>query len=566
MRSVVREGRALLAGALAVLAACEASPDTLSPALEDVLRASAPDAEIPVLVTLRAPEAEVRDGHPERRVRRARQLRSLRDRARRTQEPFLAAVAALRDRSGRPLARNVRPLWIDGAVALTVRADGLRALADRPDVASVRLDAKLRLVEPIPSSAPASEWNLQVIRAPALWELGHTGSGVVVATLDTGVDLAHPALTASFRGGANSWFDPSGRHPLPQDSSGHGTQVMGVLVGGLGIGVAPGARWIAAKVFDDAGSATLGGIHLAFQWVLDPDGDPETDDAPDVVNGSWGLEGTVDRCDPEFAPDLAALREADIGVVFAAGNFGPAAETSVSPANDPGAFAVGATNEGSGVAGMSGRGPSACGDFLYPAVVAPGVNVRTADLTYGVFPDSYVTVTGTSVAAPHVAGAMALLRGAFPGATVGELERALEATAVDLDASTSGPDNVSGHGLVDVLAAHARLVALERPNLPPVARDDRASTRGRRPVTIAVLANDRDDGDALAPGSTTLVRGPRHGSVVSNGDGTFTYRADPRADRRRDTFSYTVADLAGLVSNVATVTVALHPRHPHRRR
>jgi bacillopeptidase F len=455
-------------------------------------------------------------------------------------------------------------------VALRVRAGAIRELASRDDVASIRLDATLGLAEPIPSAPVPAEWNLQVIGAPALWALGHLGEGVVVASMDTGVDVAHPDLAARWRGGTNSWFDPSGRHADPQDPSGHGTQVMGVLLGGdasgAAIGVAPGARFIAVKIFDDAGQATLSGIHLGFQWILDPDGDPDTDDAPDVVNASWGLEGTVDECSPEFAPDLAALREAEIGAVFAAGNFGPLGETSVSPANDPGAFAVGATNEASGVAGMSSRGPSACGDFLYPAVVAPGVNVRTSDLTYGgVFPLSYVSVTGTSFAAPHVSGAMALLRGAFPSASVNALERALEVTAVDLDGSTSGPDNVSGYGLIDVRAAYAHLLALERVNLPPTARDDQASTHRKHPVTIDVVANDEDDGGAIVPGSAAIVRRPRRGRVVSNGDGTFTYWPSPRF-QGRDAFSYTVADAEGLVSNVARVTVTVLKHQPRRRR
>jgi bacillopeptidase F len=176
------------------------------------------------------------------------------------------------------------------------------------------------------------------------------------------------------------------------------------------------------------------------------------------VNGSWYDAQSVGQCDDEFALDLAVLRGADIPVVLAAGNEGPGSGTSVSPANLPGALAVGASDELQQVPDFSSRGPSACDAGLYPRLVAPGVELRTADLTLGgLFPASYATVSGTSFAAPHVAGALVLLAGAFPGTDVAHLEEALEATARDLGAA--GPDEDSGHGLVDVAAAHAFLAS-----------------------------------------------------------------------------------------------------------
>ena len=177
--------------------------------------------------------------------------------------------------------------------------------------------------------------------------------------------------------------DPTGEHALPFDALGHGTQTMGLMVGGdaggTAIGVAPDATWIAAKIFDDAGEATLSGIHLAFQWLLDPDGDPDTDDAPDVVNNSWNLTGTVNQCVSEFAADIDLLKAAGIAIAFSASNLGPASPSSVSPANGSG-FAVGAVNGSLGIASFSSRGPSACDGGAYPQVVAPGVSVRQATL------------------------------------------------------------------------------------------------------------------------------------------------------------------------------------------
>jgi bacillopeptidase F len=252
---------------------------------------------------------------------------------------------------------------------------------------------------------------------------------------------------------------------------------MGLLAGGdaggTAIGVAPGAQWIAVKIFDDSGTASLSVIHQGFQWLLDPDQNPDTDDSPDVVNNSWGFPQLVDQCYSEFAADIEVLRTAGINVVYSAGNQGPAAYSSVSPANNPESFAVGAVDSGLNLNSNSSRGPSACGATLYPEVVGPGVNVRTTDLTFGgLFPDSYVWVTGTSAAAPHVAGAMALLREAFPNASVADLEQALEDSAVDL--GQAGPDNDSGHGLVDVVAASERLANQPPPPPPPTCTDNDA--------------------------------------------------------------------------------------------
>jgi bacillopeptidase F len=278
--------------------------------------------------------------------------------------------------------------------------------------------------------------------------------------MDTGVDVLHPDIGPKYRGGDNSWFDPHGQHATPYDAKGHGTWVMGVLVGGeaggTAIGVAPGAQWIAVKIFNDSDTAALSAIHLGFQWLLDPDGDPGTDDAPDVVNNSWYLQGG-EPCDLEFADDIAALVQAGIAVVFSAGNTGPAPDSSVSPANNPGSLAVGAVGPGSEglvVADSSGRGPSACGGGgTYPRLAAPGAGVRTADLTLGgIFPNSYATVGGTSFSAPHVAGGLALLKSAFVNASPAELQAALEAGAADM--GPIGPDNDSGYGLLNLPAAY----------------------------------------------------------------------------------------------------------------
>ena len=314
------------------------------------------------------------------------------------------------------LVTSFTPLWIQNAIAVTGRSAVITDLALRPEVAAIIPDRSFQAPpRPAPASVAPVEPNLGLVNAPALWNLGATGQGVVIASLDTGVDTGHPDIAARWRGGTDSWYDPYGQHATPTDVSGHGTWTMGLMVGGsyggTSIGVAPGASWIAAKIFNDAGTATSAAIHLAYQWVLDPDGNPATADAPNIVNDSWtfGAPG----CDLSFEPDLGALVSGGITPVFAAGNFGAAAQTDASPANNPDAFAVGATDDSDVIASFSSRGPTSCGrpaPTTYPAVVAPGVTVNTTDL-YGL----YTTVTGTSFSAPHVAAGLALLAERVPG-------------------------------------------------------------------------------------------------------------------------------------------------------
>ena len=165
------------------------------------------------------------------------------------------------------------------------------------------------------------------------------------------------------------------------------------------VGVAPDARWIAAKVFNDSGFSDEATIHAAFQWALDPDDDPATPDAPDVVNNSWDLDATTGMYDSEFQADINALRTAGIAVVFSAGNQqqGALANTSTSPGNNPGAFPVGAADSAGTIGFFSSRGPSPADGSIYPVLTAPGINVRSTDLFGG-----YAGFTGTSFSAPHV--------------------------------------------------------------------------------------------------------------------------------------------------------------------
>jgi len=385
-----------------------------------------------------------------RHTRRRQIIRALRNSAAQGSAPIIELARA-------GAASEVHHLWLGNAVALHGTRELIWRLLAEPRVLEVHLDGVFSAPLATTALPAAPGWNITALGVPALWSQGFLGEGALIASLDTGVDATHPDLAGSFRGGTNSWYDPYGQHAVPHDSDGHGTQVMGLAVGGsaggTAIGVAPSAKWIAAKIFDNLHNATESAIHLAYQWVMDPDGNPNTDDAPDVVINSWDIAGE-NSCKSQFQADIDALRAADIAVVYSAGNFGPNAATSVSPANNSRVTSVGSVDQNNLVSYFSSRGPSPCDGTVFPKVVAPGDGVHTSDIAL-LGTAQYVDVSGTSFSAPEVAGVMALLRAAVPAASAAETEAAVAVTARDIDAP--GPDNNTGYGLVDAGAAYALL-------------------------------------------------------------------------------------------------------------
>ena len=414
------------------------------------------------------------------------------------------------------------PLWIINGIAATVPVASLNGLVHRAGVNVVYLNETVELPSApvpagIPSNPPFTYWNISEIRATDLWEFGYYGTGVVVATMDTGVDANHADIGPKWRGGNNSWYDPNGQHATPFDASGHGTGVIGLIVGGnaggFDIGVAPDAQWISVKIFDDQGQSDLAKIHQGFQWLLDPDGDQSADDAPDIVNSSWVLQGTEGECLGEFSADIAALKTAGVAVVFSAGNSGSGSGTGMDPANDPGSLSVGATDSAQRVLSSSSRGPSACDGGIYPKIAAPGKDVLTAGLTTnGANPTNYAFSTGTSFAAPHVAGAMAVLKSAFPGATMAEIESAISDGAIDLD--TAGPDNNSGAGLIDLVGAYTQL---SKSNPPPTDTDQDGVPDYMDNCPLVANGNQLDtDNDVIGDVCDTDVDGDGVANTIDN--------------------------------------------------
>ncbi len=348
----------------------------------------------------------------------------------------------------------VRPFWIFNGLAARAVPDTIRAIAQRPDVELVKLDRYEYRLGPgaivEASRAAALPWGIERIGAQSVWSaLGIDGRGVVVANMDTGVDFIHPALAPNYRGNLGrgmyqhlgNWFDGTDQvTAYPYDGHGHGTHTLGTIAGQAGIGVAPGAQWIAARVLDDRGFGYDSWIHAGFEWLLAPEGRPEL--APDVVNNSWG--STVSNS-TEFQADLRALAAAGILAVFSAGNSGPNSETIGAPAALPEAFSVGAIDPADKPASFSSRGPSPWNE-VKPEIAAPGVNVLSA-LPGGAFGVG----NGTSMAAPHVAGTAALILSAQPGLSITSTLYMITSTAVPLGAHQ--PNNDTGWGRLAALPA-----------------------------------------------------------------------------------------------------------------
>jgi subtilisin family serine protease len=349
--------------------------------------------------------------------------------------------------------KQCTPFWIFNGFAISATPKVILALAKRSDVRSISMDRSI----PLPGyyigraiTSPSSfEWNIAKIKAPEVWESGIDGTGVVVGVFDTGVDDTHPDLAGKYRGGNNSWFDPYGDHEHPHDSVGHGTHVAGTIVGGsnggTSIGIAPGAQWIAAKAWDDYGMSSTSNFHLIFQWFLDPDGNPQTDDAPDVVNNSWGM-GMRFLCNREFEADIQAWISAGIIPVFSAGNGGDSPFTGIVPAAYPEVISVGATDIEDRIAEFSSRGPSICDFSVFPTISAPGVDIGSAQPGR-----HYISFNGTSMACPHVVGTVALMLSANHDLSLDDIKQTLQDTATPLGIIT--PNNNYGWGLINAYEA-----------------------------------------------------------------------------------------------------------------
>ncbi len=365
-------------------------------------------------------------------------------------------------------------------IGSVLRNQGARGIM--PAAAPIQAATGAAHITPVPTTAAASlphaatsgprvAWGVQRIGAEAAWAKGYTGAGVTVGIIDSGVDIAHPALASRYRGGSAdgtitndyNWLDTSGFAtgvfaPKPSDSGSHGTHVMGSILGGTdadAIGVAPDAKFIAARmVFGDHIQSTISSLD-ALSFMLAPtkvDGSaPDPTRGADVVNNSWGASDWESR---ESQGAFDALKAAGILLVNSAGNDGRSSAGRVSaPGAYPGHLSIASSDSRDKGSSFSSPGPSAFDpNGILPNITAPGSGI------YSSVPGGrYGEKDGTSMAAPHVTGAVALMLQAKPDATYDQIRAALESTALDIGAP--GPDLKTGYGRINVDAAIDKLLA-----------------------------------------------------------------------------------------------------------
>lgn len=394
--------------------------------------------------------------------------------------------------------------------AITARADAalVRSLAARQDVSQILPNPQIQGIPPdLPEPAPETpssthavegvEENLVRVSAGDVWALGYTGQGIVIAGQDTGYDWDHPALVNQYRGwnGATAdhdynWHDAihandphtaagnicgfDSTEPCDDHSTSHGTHTMGIMVGDDGdthqIGVAPGARWIGCRNMEE-GWGTPASYLECFEFFLAPypvDGTPaegEPSLAADIVNNSWSCPPT-EGCDASaialLEASVEALRQAGIMVVVSAGNYGPSCGSVLyPPAIYQQSTTVGNFNHLTDeIYSSSSRGPVTYdgATYLKPDISAPGVSILSS-----VRGGTYGTLTGTSMAGPHVAGAAALLLSAAPGYSghVDAVEALLLSSSEPMttiegcggDGPDDVPNNTWGWGILNALNA-----------------------------------------------------------------------------------------------------------------
>jgi subtilisin family serine protease len=598
-----------LAGLLVVGTVQPATAGTIEPNLSAIMASRSAGESVSTLVYLKdrvdiaALNAELERGRPSFAARHETVVRSLQEKAATTQGPLQDYLKGLL-LAGR--IQKFQPFWLANAIRVDGPADEITRLAERPEVDTIYYNYEIESITPVnekPEPAGQNqggqrtpEIGLVAVRAPEVWAMGFDGTGVLVATLDTGVDGNHPALASRWRGldpqyqghPEWAWFDPVTNTTFPQAFGSHGTHTMGTVCGGAPgdqVGVAPGAQWIHAAVIDRVDiPTTVADACAAFQWMADPDGNPATTfDVPQSCSNSWGVTTGhgYPPCDQTFWSFLDGSEAAGTAQVFSAGNegYGGAPETLRRPADrattEVNCFAVGAidaNNSSWPIADFSSRGPSHCTPdgtaAIKPEVVAPGVNVRSS-LPGG----SYGYMDGTSMASPHVNGVLALVREACPDLTVDEAKQILLDTAHDL--GDVGNDNWYGMGMVD--AVEAVNIALSMCSGAPRARDSSLETPVNTPLTVGLLATDYDhlpDPPAALlyiitslPGVGTLTD-PANGHVIVAGDLPYTLIGydqnqvlyTPGQDfYGTETFQFKANDSGtppdGGDSNIATVTI-----------
>ncbi|MEU1350972.1 S8 family serine peptidase [Streptomyces sp. NPDC005795] len=459
-----------------------------------------------------------------------------------------AGIEALAKQAG----AHATSYWINNTLKVTGDKALAQKIAARSEVASIEADKLLELPAELPAEQQPKvngvEWNLDDIKAPQVWnELGVRGEGIVIGSIDTGVDYQHSTLMSKYRGlkpdgsydHAYNWLDAtfSCAGDAPCDDYGHGTHTVGTMVGddrdGNTIGVAPGAQWIAAKACTTTG-CPQDALMAAGQWMLAPTdrygNNPRPDLAPDIINNSWG----ADIIDTWYKEMVQAWSDAGIFPAFSNGNAGPDCATAGSPGAYTNSYATGAYDSAGNIAYFSSRGAGEDG-AVKPDIAAPGVDIRSAAPGGG-----FAVMSGTSMASPHTAATVALMWAASPAirGDVVATERLLDRTAHDVDDTTCGGDagnnNVYGEGRLDAYDA-----VLSVPRGP-----------------LGGLTGTVSAGGTPLAGATVELDGPMYASATTGDAGTYSLPKLMVGDYRVKVskYGYTPAESTVTVTEDATVT------------
>ncbi|MCY1140643.1 S8 family peptidase [Actinoplanes sp. Pm04-4] len=437
--------------------------------------------------------------------------------------PSLGAVAVRlpkkQDTAARKTTGAAEKIWLDHRV----RATPLRG--------SGRLDT-----------------NLTQISAPEAWESGFTGRGVRVAVLDTGADFTHPDLAGRVAEKADFITDGGDA----TDHNGHGTHVAttvagsGAASGGTRRGVAPDAELLVGKVLDDFGGGSDSQVIAGMEWAAA---------RADVVSMSLG-----DSTAGEDGPLTQALNElsASTGALFvvAAGNDGPGPATVASPGNAASALTVGAVDSKDRIAEFSSRGPLTGAHTAKPEVTAPGVDIvagRAEGTTLGAPIDAnYVSLSGTSMATPHVAGEVALVKQRHPDWPAARLKAAVIGAT---DPVPGAGVYTAGAGRINAVRALGNVVSRQ----PVVALGTTGTTATLQWSAADATTLRLDVADRGAVLNAATVRVPRNGTA-----GT-TVRIDRSALRGRTGYFAAVVtartEKGELVSRTPVTFEIPAPRH-----
>lgn len=588
--------KAIALCAAAITATSHPAVADIDAGLEDILRTTPPGEIVSALVYLwdQGDIATLAADHRQRRVpfahRNKEVVRTLQDTAALTQVELRDSLAVMRDHGA---VESYEPFWIANAIRVDATEPVLRAIAARPDVKIVFFNMPISNIQPElapaghsnpqPIGSGSPEIGVQAIGAPEVWDMGYTGEGVLIATMDSGADGNHPALASRWRGlhplyEGNpewAWFDPITFTTSPQEfaANSHGTHTLGTVLGGAPgdqIGVAPGAQWISAGVIDRGGfQATIANAIGSFQWMASPTGNPADWWAvPRVCSNSWG---TVTghghpNCDQTFWVWIDNSEAAGTAQIFSAGNEGSGglrrpADRATSEYHSMAVGGVDANNPNWPVYSASSLGPTLCtpdgGIAIKPDIAAPAVSVRSAISGGG-----YNSYSGTSMASPHVNGVMALMLQACDFLTADELKQIIYDTAFDLGAP--GKDNTFGWGMIDAVQAVTRAIdlctiGLRLPDGAPSLLDPGVSTS----FTVEVLVGN----ESPVPGSEMLfyrVNGGEFESVPLIGTDGGIYQAiipAPSCDQVLDYYVQVVGNGGTVRTSPADAPLSLHTAH-----